>query len=157
QWKSQTRSHSLSASLYYLSFRDLNPLFYLPLPQQDNYTASLGYRLGILPARLDIGLSANYSLLRNGTDESTSTGLTLDLGKRLADDKLSLNGSFTLNHNSFNGQSDGLYYQLNANASWALSEQHSITFYAVWLRRQPRLSGNEVHELRTGISYGFNF
>lgn len=157
QWKTKTRTHSLSASLYYLRFRDINPLFFFPLPQQDNYTGSVGYRLGMLPARFDIGLSANYSLLRHGDNEQLSTGLTLDLSKRLADNKLSLSGSFSLNQNIYNGQADGLYYQLNANASWALSEQHSLNFYAVWLRRKSHLPGNEVHELRSGISYGFNF
>ncbi len=156
-WKSRTRSHALSGSLYYLSFRDINPLFYFPLPPQSNYSASLSYRLGLLPAELDLGLSANYSLLTNGDDQQTSAGITLDVGKRLADKQLSLNGSFTLNFNSYNGLADGLYYQFNANASWALSEQHSINFYAVWLRRKPQQTTNEINELRSGISYGFNF
>ncbi len=156
-WKTPTRSHNLSFNIYYLNFRDINPLFYIPLQPQSNYSGSVTYRIGLLPAELDLGLSANYNLLTNGANQQQALGLTLDIGKRLADNKLSVNGSFTLNFNQYNGQSDGLYYQFNTNAAWALNEQHSINFYALWLRRQSQYTTNEINELRSGISYAFNF
>ncbi len=156
-WKTDTRNHNLSFNIYFLSFRDINPLFYIPLSPQTNYSGGISYRLGLLPLHLDLGLSANYNLLINDLNRQTAAGITLDFSKRLADKNISLNTSFTLNFNQYNGISDGLYYQLNTNATWALSKQHSINFYAVWLRRKPQQTLQEIHELRSGISYAFSF